>query len=801
MNEIEIIDSVTSLLAKEKKTSERYKSVINNLRNRKTQAKLNKYRLGVIGVTSSGKSTLINSFFGEKLLPASAKPSSNQLVHCYKSTEKKARIIFDDKDDLIYTGKDVSLTKIQQYAEEQYNLNNKESVKLIEIGTPTFAFPEEMIIVDSPGLDANNHEDHEKLTMNILLPTVDFCIFITTCKTNSDEKMLSVLNTISEYEKPLIIVQNMIDSLKPSPDGLKSVEEVAQDHRHRIEKIISKSNIKDKGLVQIIQISSVWALEGLLKSYKTKEEKKVVEDNFEKSNFKQLVDSVISILNKTKPVIEQYRIKSLKKELQKVQKEAEEDGLNAKKINELKFEFEGYDLEITEKYCAFDEEIRNSIALFCNKKEEIKKIKTVTNKTVEEYNQFEKNTVDTINKIIVNSNQLMKEICDKINYCYRPVSLADYSNNYNDIVLRKKTITRREKEKGIKGAFKRFGGRVTGNSDLGYYRYYESMTDNVGTKLSIIKRIDSLSTVLEQSIGNWKYQTNNFLEIFTNQMEIKRSAFNDRKQKVLNSCIYKEIAEQLKNIISDIIIENEHIKIDNKSIGYKAEKKESLSLKISTYNIYKLAKAICNQIQMSVYNCILDLDKKNYVIGWDRNSESLLLKNLIGVDISYGEIKEGEQIIHSTVLLHNPAISLDTAKHNNFFKYKNKNILILVNAIQFGAAVKQIEMLQLASQLTVNDSVYFVIQDFNEIINADCVDETLFNILGLAEALKIKMKCTVALQHENPLFNMACLQVQVNGCQTQKDEIELIKSIRNSFYYLYNDKISNLLGKIIKTMK
>ncbi|MDE6832644.1 MAG: hypothetical protein K2J39_00120 [Ruminococcus sp.] len=67
--------------------------------------------------------------------------------------------------------------------------------------------------------------------MSSLLPTIDFCIFVTTYQTNSDAKMRSVLDIIADYDCPLIIVQNMIDSIKSSPDGKKSVNEVADEHR------------------------------------------------------------------------------------------------------------------------------------------------------------------------------------------------------------------------------------------------------------------------------------------------------------------------------------------------------------------------------------------------------------------------------------------------------------------------------------------------------------------------------------------------------------------------------------------
>lgn len=219
MNVLEIITKVVNILGRNAKSRDRYASELDNFQNRKIQANSNTYRLGVIGVTSSGKSTMINSLLGEFLLPAAARPSSSQLVSCFHSRVRSARIFFQDGTSKVFSGSSLNQKLLEKYGDEGLNAKNKESVKQIELSTPAFPFNDNIILIDSPGLDAYGYDGHEQLTMNSLLPTIDFCIFVTTCKTNSDDKMLSVLNTIAEYEKPVIIVQNMIDSLKPSLDG------------------------------------------------------------------------------------------------------------------------------------------------------------------------------------------------------------------------------------------------------------------------------------------------------------------------------------------------------------------------------------------------------------------------------------------------------------------------------------------------------------------------------------------------------------------------------------------------------
>ena len=91
MSEIDIILKVIAILDRNVKSRERYASELANFKGRKIQAETNQYRLGVLGVTSCGKSTMINSLLGDSILPAFARPSTSQLVSCHHLNMKCAR--------------------------------------------------------------------------------------------------------------------------------------------------------------------------------------------------------------------------------------------------------------------------------------------------------------------------------------------------------------------------------------------------------------------------------------------------------------------------------------------------------------------------------------------------------------------------------------------------------------------------------------------------------------------------------------------------------------------------------------
>ena len=83
---------------------------------------------------------------------------------------------------------------------------------------------------------------HEKLTLEILLPTIDICVFLTTVKASSDNVNKEKIITVFEKDKEIIMVQNMIDSIEPKLGKNGIIEEdnevILEKHRKRAENIL-----------------------------------------------------------------------------------------------------------------------------------------------------------------------------------------------------------------------------------------------------------------------------------------------------------------------------------------------------------------------------------------------------------------------------------------------------------------------------------------------------------------------------------------------------------------------------------
>lgn len=262
------------------------------------------WRVALIGITSSGKSTLVNAMLDDEMLPVQVRPTSNSLVICRRHDEKRAVVYYEKKPTETVRCEAIG-RRLKQLTDEKYNPNNNLGVKEIELFWPKFRLGNNVALVDTPGLDAYQLDQHEKVTMHFLLPSVDVVCFLTTAKSNSDDRIKNYLDIIGAHGKPLVILQNMIDSIEPKLGIGGKIErtkaEVAEDHLLRIRKLLSKLNFNAQR-TPVLQISAQWALKGELG----------------KSGINDLVKTVTNHLEQLEPRLYKGRYQQLLKELTKI---------------------------------------------------------------------------------------------------------------------------------------------------------------------------------------------------------------------------------------------------------------------------------------------------------------------------------------------------------------------------------------------------------------------------------------------------------------------------------------------------
>jgi GTPase SAR1 family protein len=220
------------------------------------------WRVGVLGITSSGKSTLLNALLRESLLPARVGPSSNNLILCERNDQPQASVLYrDGRTEILET--DIA-AKLKDRADEAQNPGNRLAIKEIRLTSPKFMLTEGIVLVDTPGLDAHGLQAHEKLTLDVFLPPVDAVLFVSDTKPNSGEKNREYLERIRLAGKPCIYVQNKVDALVPKLGVggvvVEDVEQIRLKHLKRCKELVDGAFGED--LAHVIQVSARDELDG-----------------------------------------------------------------------------------------------------------------------------------------------------------------------------------------------------------------------------------------------------------------------------------------------------------------------------------------------------------------------------------------------------------------------------------------------------------------------------------------------------------------------------------------------------------
>lgn len=697
-----------------------------------------KTRVGLIGITSSGKSTLLNSILGEELLPARIGPTSNVITIGEYGDRLFARIIYqegsDIKEKIIEKNILQELTKL---TEQNFEKDKEFKVKEVYVHSPNFKLSKEISIIDTPGLAAYGFDEHEEITFQLGLPLMDIIIFMTTFRTYNDQENLKRIKQIQEFKKPILLVQNMIDTIYPKYDKygkvIKDVKEILEEHKQKFYGALKDIGIENYADFKIAQISSLEALKGNRENSNFNELSSLLNDILMKVNENVYIQRVSQINTRIDQILtqmsnlrdkgtylkfEEEKIHNLTATVENLQEEIE------KKINQL-----------SEKVKYFNPEAISDQVLKLNKKtQDVSKaqetISTFIQKMLKPINQ------DLLN-LIKEANEKLFNIASEINLMPQDLNseIYSYQEIYSFSIPVKAvtyTVTMKVPKEGIANAIIRFIGKFF-KQDWGYEEKRVNKTeiriDEQRAKTAIIEKLEEWEEWFKNAVEKLIINSENYFykirhEIYKLTLSIQNKTFLELSEE---DCRYVlDVMESAKEQIEEI--SDGKVKgIDIKEIRELALQKYK-EIEIPSFFSYLIELASLQSFKPLYFLRDFALERlnnpKNIIVwGWDNEeinsfinlyfSELMLDSFYVDVAINHIRLSEGRQLI---------TVNENTAEEQiydylNLLKDPSSAFFLLIDISQSGFTKTKI-MKSLLKNLEIKKVCWIAIS-INAVLNSD----------------------------------------------------------------------------------
>lgn len=798
-----VMNEILELFNSKKKYQDYFKNDIETIELLLKRLQSNDIKIGMVGATSSGKSMLINALLHEELLPTRVRPSTGCEVTCEYGIEKMAIIEFENKQPKKIRNE--IKTNVLLYGDETNNSGNRLGVSKIAIKSPDWLLHKDTQLIDTPGLDAYGLDVHQKITLQMILPFLDMVLFLTTVKSNSSKTNIINLDKITEDDKPLLIVQNMIDSVEPKIGKggviLKSSEVVLREHLESLKSILRYTKKKSTQEAQIIQIS---ALEG-------------VKGNYESSN----INKLIYVINNNREYVikknNQIRLKNLNQMIKTIisllnNSENGEDVIGLE-IAEIQSKLK----EINEK--SKDRE-RNCHNLHQKAGEELQELNEYTKELILQTNLTDHKAVtDRVNKHFTNLKKMINDMSDyiavyqkycsqtaaKLNICLKDSYKPGLAPNLSAPAISTKEVRVWEQRTVLKE-------RAWFNP-LRYFvdKYYEETIDEEVSKYYI--DVEGLINSINLVAGQWTkwFQKNMiaFDSLFNSQINNFSENLNqniisleEKEKKILLKEEKKELSDKLSLYIKKIrqcIDFNLELEVP---IDEKIKTSEPKKIMVPKYikQIIKLATIESTRHNIEMFKeCLNHFNDKNEIViwGWD-NSDINRFINLFIMQNEDCVLEEKyyNKLVYDKKVFHIYNESLPNENHSII---KSSNVVLLVDIKQIGLTKTNIARSEL--NFSEYKEVVLVIQSLKALINDGSIVEGFIELKQYLQSSSLKVKNILVSEKERLftfLLNFLYMQSDdklMNYSNTTK--LAEILDFHNKSWKV-NNKDFNLLVKFVK---
>jgi len=178
--------------------------------------------LAVLGQFKRGKSTLLNAFLGEPLLPTAVVPLTSIPTFLSYGPQPRARVFFAGgrgSEEFADPSPERVCAFLEKYVTEARNPQNRLGVERVEVGHPAAILREGVVLIDTPGIGSTLRHNTEA-TLNFL-PQCDAALFLLSPDPPITEVEVEFLRRVRRRVRRLFFILNKSDLLDPGDlDGV-----------------------------------------------------------------------------------------------------------------------------------------------------------------------------------------------------------------------------------------------------------------------------------------------------------------------------------------------------------------------------------------------------------------------------------------------------------------------------------------------------------------------------------------------------------------------------------------------------
>ncbi|MDQ0213633.1 small GTP-binding protein [Oikeobacillus pervagus] len=213
--------SLETIIARTVHLYERFSSFGDEERAKKAKLFLKKlyekeFIVAFCGHFSAGKSTMINELTGEKLLPSSPIPTSANLVKIHHANEDFAKVYYKTKSPLLFRAP-YRFEKVKEFCK------NGDEVEAIEIGHQHSNLPNEVTVMDTPGVDST--DDAHRISTESALHLADMVFYVMDYNHVQSELNFIYTKDLLSHGVKLYLIINQIDKHREEELSFKEFKE------------------------------------------------------------------------------------------------------------------------------------------------------------------------------------------------------------------------------------------------------------------------------------------------------------------------------------------------------------------------------------------------------------------------------------------------------------------------------------------------------------------------------------------------------------------------------------------------